>query len=105
MLEAGMGLIAANLVVLYGLVVGRTRASLPRLTRGMFRLYSSNRSDEEHEPRLSDERKMWVGSSGPVTSFAEFRPGPPTHENTVELNDITVTRTFQSTEGHLQGHL
>ncbi len=96
-----MGLIAANLVVLYGLVVGRTRKSLPRLTRGTFRLHSTNRSDTERGPRHSDERKMWDGSSGPVTSFAEFRPESSTNEDAVELNDILVTRTLHSTGDNL----
>ena len=96
-----MGLVAANLVVLYGMVIGRTRQSLPRLTRGTIKLYPLNRSDTEREPRHSDERKMWDGSSGPVASFAEFRPESPTHENVVELNDILVTRTLQRTKSNL----
>ena len=96
-----MGLVAANLIFLYGLVVGRTRQSLPRLARGTIKLHSLNRSDRERGPRHSDERKMWDGSSGPVASFAEFRPESPIDENVVELNDILVTRTLQRIERNL----
>ena len=98
MLKTGTGLIAANLVVLYGLVLGQTGQGLPRLARGTIKLHSLNQSDTERGPRHSDGRKMWDDSSGPAASFVEFRPEPPNDENIVELNDILIIRTLQRTE-------
>ncbi len=99
MLEVGLGLISANLVVLYGLLVSQSKkgvSRIPRLTPGMFTLPSGHfKSDTEQGTRHSDERKMWNGPSVGVASFAEFaRAESPTNEVGMDLHEIHVSQTL-----------
>ena len=101
MLEVGLGLIAANLVACYGLLVKRTRQHLPRRTAGMFALPSEAfPSDAERGLRHSDETKMWTGPSAMVASSAEYtNTASLASIDPVEMQDIRVTQTMEMTEG------
>ena len=99
MLEVGLGLISANLVVLYGLLFSQSRnrvSRIPEMTPGMFTLpLGSFESHTEQGMRLSDERNMRNGHSVGVASFAEFaRAKSPTNQHGMDSHGIHVSQTL-----------
>ena len=99
MLEVGLGLIATNLVVLYGLLVSRTKKTLANIAPVNFKPpFGHFLSDPEQGTRQSDERRMWNGPTPTVASFAEFARIDSTADHMEELNDIHVTQTMKRTE-------
>ena len=103
MLETGLGLISANLVACYGLIVSRTRDHFPKRTGGMFKLPSGTLPpDREGGIRQSDEAKIWNGPSVMVASSAKCaNTGSLMGADPVELQDIRVTQTMERTEGRI----
>ena len=102
MLEIGLGLIAANLVVFYGLLVSRTRKALSNIAPTSFKPpFSHFLSDAEQGTRQSDERRMWNGPTATVACFAEFARAESVAGHTEELHDIRVTQTLKRTEDSL----
>ena len=84
MLEVGLGVIAANLVACYGLLVKRFPP------------------DAERGVRHSDETKMWTGPSATVASSAQYaNTASLTSIDPVEMQDIRVTQTMETNEGGL----
>ena len=99
MLEVGLGLIATNLVVLYGLLVSRTKKTLANIAPVNFKPpFGHFLSDPEQGTRQSDERRMWNGPTPTVASFAEFARTDSTADHMEELNNIHVTQTMKRTE-------
>ena len=73
MLEVGLGLITANLIIVYGLVAGGAIQKLLRSIRSLIPSTFSGTADKERRSsQHSDERRMWAGSSHKLSSHAEF---------------------------------
>ncbi len=100
MLEAGLGLIAANLIIIYGLLAGLALKGVSRSVRALFsRPSASPRSDTEQGARPSDEKEMWSGGGGEVASYAQFtRKWSPLNDDGSDSHDIRVVQTLERTE-------
>ena len=103
MLEAGSSLIAANIVVLYGLVVKKTFKRYFRRYQNVFSLRSGASppcpSDIERGYRRSDEKQIWQGTAVGIASFAGIATAASLEDQSdMDLNDIHITRTLQRTE-------
>ena len=108
MLEIGLGLIAANLVACYGLLVKKTRQRLPKKRKAeLFPPFPFPSdpfpTDAERGLRHSGETIIWTGTpSATVASSAEYAENASrTSPDPVEMQNIRVTQTMEMTEGDL----
>ena len=98
MLEAGLSLIGANLVVFYGLIM-----SLARGRRRAYRHPSTHHhTDPEPVARRSSGGILLNSDSTELASFATCSgPEPLAEDIPVGLRDIRVTQTLAQTEDSL----
>ena len=102
MLETGLGFIAANLIIIYGLLTGQLLQRVLHSVRSLgsfFQLSNSSHSGRNRAESLgSHEGKTWAGNGAELSTSAEFAAQKPKTEEELDAKWIRMTHMVQSTE-------
>ena len=106
MIEVGSGFIAANLIIIYGLLTGHALQNLLQSVRsvvssiGLSKSSRTSRSSRNRQESLhSEEGKMWTGPNGDISSSAEYAGREPTlKEEEMDGKRIHMTQMVKTTE-------
>lgn len=103
MLEVGFGLIAANLVVLYGPLVSVARRSQLKTSSGTTKFNLLDLKPEFEARALhSDEGRTWDANPPSVPSLAACNGDTyPGSDEERDLRGIHVVRTMEVTQGYI----